>query len=59
VDDRTSLLAQAARFRRLARDVLDSAAERVLLELAPEYEARAAAIQENATGPADCGSNMG
>jgi hypothetical protein len=57
VDDRTSLLAQAARFRRLARDILDPDAERVLLDLAAECEARATAIQDNATDPADRGSN--
>lgn len=51
--DKAFLLEQGARFRRLARDILDARAEQVLLGLAAEYEERAATIQDNETGPAD------
>jgi hypothetical protein len=46
------LLEQAARFRRLADDVSDSDAERILLAMADEYEQRAASILDDATDPA-------
>jgi hypothetical protein len=59
VDDRTSLLAQAARLRRLARDIMDPDAERVLLDMASEYEQRAAANQDIGGNQAECGSNTG
>jgi hypothetical protein len=52
VDNRAFLLEQAARFRRLADDVSDSDAERILLAMADEYEQRAASILDDATDPA-------
>jgi hypothetical protein len=42
--DREFLLEQAARFRRLAREVADEHANRALEELALEYEAEAGRI---------------
>jgi hypothetical protein len=45
--ERAFLLAQAARFRRLAQEIMDSKTEDTLLALADEYEQRAAAIEEN------------
>ena len=59
MDDKAYLLEQAARFRRLARDILDPDAERVLLAMAAEYEERAAAIQDNETDPAESASIPG
>jgi hypothetical protein len=53
MDDSAFLLAQAARVRRLARDIMDAKTEGVLLALAAEYEQRAAAISANGTEPAD------
>lgn len=50
VDDKAFLLEQAARFRRLARDVLDLEAEFVLLGLAVECEESAAAIPDSTAG---------
>jgi hypothetical protein len=47
------MLAQAAKFRRLAREIQDADAERALLALAVEYEQRAAAARDSAPGPAD------
>ncbi len=53
MDNSAFLLAQAARFRRLAREIMDAKTEGVLLALAAEYEQRAAAISANGTEPAD------
>ncbi len=58
MDDRTSLLAQAARCRRLARQIMDPDAERVLLDMAAEYEQHAAESQDSDGNAAECGSNM-
>jgi hypothetical protein len=55
VENKTFLLEQAARFRRLAKEILDSKAEHVLLGLAAEYEERAATIQRTEAGPAPGG----
>ena len=52
VDEKAFLLSEAARFRRLAWDILDTHTEQVLQAMAAEYEARAAAIP--ASG--DCAS---
>jgi hypothetical protein len=54
--DRTFLLGQAVRLRRLARDVLDADAERALLALAAEYDERAAAVQDPDPEPVSAGS---
>lgn len=48
MDRKAFLLAQAARLRRLANDVLDDRAEKALLTLAAEYEERAAALEQSA-----------
>ncbi len=53
MDNSAFLLAQAARFRRLAREIMDAKTEDVLLTLAAEYEQRAAAISANGTEPGD------
>jgi hypothetical protein len=42
--DREALLAQALRYRRIARQITDDKASQAALDLATEYEARAAAI---------------
>jgi hypothetical protein len=55
VDELALMLAQAAKFRRLAREIQDADAERALLALAVEYEQRAAAARDSAPGPADGG----
>jgi hypothetical protein len=52
VHDRTFLLAQAERFRRLAYDISDPQTERILQAMADEYEARAASIRDDATDSA-------
>jgi hypothetical protein len=52
VDEKAFLLSEAARFRRLAWDILDTHTEQVLQAMAAEYEARATAIP--ASG--DCAS---
>ena len=52
VDEKAFLLSEAARFRRLAWDILDTHTEQVLQAMAAEYEARAASIP--ASG--DCAS---
>jgi hypothetical protein len=49
-DEKSFLLAQAARFRRLARQVLDAKAEEALLSLAAEYEQRAAGPEAQPLG---------
>jgi len=49
-DEKSFLLAQAARFRRLARQVLDANAEEALRSLAAEYEERAAGLDGQALG---------
>jgi len=59
VDERTFLLEQAARFRRLANEIFDSKTEHVLLAMAEEYEQRAAAVRDDATAPADGPSAQG
>ncbi len=59
MDDKAFLLAQAARFRRLARGILDPRTEQVLLAMATEYEERAAAGQDSGTDPADSESTSG
>ena len=59
VNDTGFFLEQAARFRRLAHDILDAEAERALLALAAEYEARAAAVQGGGTISADGGAASG
>lgn len=59
MDDRFFLLEQAARFRRLARDVFDTDTERILLAMAEEYEQRAASIRDAATDPAGDVSTQG
>jgi hypothetical protein len=41
--DRDALLAQALRYRRLARQIIDDRACQAALDLAREYEAKAAA----------------
>ncbi len=48
MDDKAFLLAQAARLRRLAADVIDERAEEALLSLAMEYEERAAVLETDA-----------
>jgi hypothetical protein len=45
--DVPSLKEQAARYRKLAREILDERAHRALLELAAEYDARAAEKEGN------------
>jgi hypothetical protein len=52
VDEKAFLLSEAARFRRLAWDILDTHTEQVLQAMAAEYEARAAAIRDSG----DCAS---
>ena len=52
VDEKAFLLSEAARFRRLAWDILDTHTEQVLQAMAAEYEARAASIRPAATVPA-------
>jgi len=47
VDRKAFLLAQAARLRRLAHDVLDEKAEEALLGLAAEYDEQAAALAQS------------
>lgn len=42
--DRTALLAQALRYRRLARQIIDEKACQAARDLAMEYEAKAAAV---------------
>ena len=52
VDEKLFLLEQAARSRRLAKQVLDAKAEEALLSLAAEYEERAAALDRRALAAA-------
>jgi len=49
-DEKSFLLEQAARFRRLAKQILDAKAEQALLSLATEYEERAAGLDQPAPG---------
>jgi hypothetical protein len=59
LDDAVFLLEQAARFRRLARGILDSRTEQVLLAMAAEYEERAAALPDYETAPGGIGVTPG
>jgi hypothetical protein len=54
MDDKTFLLEQVARLRRLAREVLDERTEKELLALAAEYERRAMAFQDDGVHPTGC-----
>jgi hypothetical protein len=44
------LRAKALHFRKLAREIVDEHARRTLIELAAEYDARAAATESAASG---------